>query len=245
MTISRRLLSRAAVVLTLAAVLGGFSAGTAIAAENAPARRTISVSGEGEVSAKPDQARLSAGVVTQAPTATAALSANTAAMNRLFGALKLLGIPDERIQTSNFSVQPQYPPFRPDAAEPRTITGYQVSNQVTVMVDELSKLGAVLDALVGSGANQVGGVSFAIADVKPLAERARAAAVESAMAKARTLAAAAGVTLGPLLSIQEGGGVRPVPVFAAARAELAAAPPPVAIGEQSVTVNVTMTYAIQ
>jgi hypothetical protein len=65
------------------------------------------------------------------------------------------------------------------------------------------------------------------------------------MAKARTLATAAGVTLGPLLSIQEGGGIRPVPVFAAARAELAAAPAPVAIGEQSVTVNVTMTYAIQ
>ena len=180
--------------------------------------RTISVSGEGEALGKPDQAHLSAGVVTQAPTAAAALSANTAAMNRVFGALKLLGIPDNKIQTSNFSVQPQYPPFRPDAAEPRAITGYQVSNQVTVIVDDLAKLGGALDALVRSGANQVGGVSFAIADPKPLAERARAAAVADAMAKARTLASAAGVTLGPLLSIQEGGGVRPGPVFAAARA---------------------------
>ena len=73
-------------------------------------------------------------------------------MNRVFAALKTLGIPDNKIQTSNFSVQPQYPPYRPDAPEPRnTIVGYQVSNQVTVIVDDLSKLGAALDALIRSG----------------------------------------------------------------------------------------------
>ena len=167
-------------------------------------------------------------------------------MNRVFAALKTLGIPDNKIQTSNFSVQPQYPPFRPDAAEPRNIVGYQVSNQVTVIVDDLSKLGAALDALVRSGANQLGGVSFAIADPKPLAERARASAVGDGAAKARTLAGAAGVTLGPLLSIQEGTSFRPGPVFALQRAEAAGpSPPPVAIGESSVTVNVAMTYAIQ
>ena len=231
-----------------AAILGAFAilsaAGNAGAAEASAISRTISVSGEGEARGKPDQARLSAGVVTQAPTAAAALTANTTAMNRVFAALKTLGIPDDKIQTSNFSVQPQYPPFRPDAPEARNITGYQVSNQVTVIVDDLSKLGGALDALVRSGANQLGGVSFAIANPKPLAERARTQAVADAAAKARTLAAAAGVTLGPLLSLQEGGGLRPVPVFAAARAEFAPAPP-VAIGEESVTVNVTMTYAIQ
>jgi uncharacterized protein YggE len=184
-------------------------------------------------------------VVTQAPTAAAALAANTAAMNRVFAALKTIGIPDNKIQTSNFSVQPQYPPFRPDAPEQRTIIGYQVSNQVSVTVDDLSKLGAALDALVKSGANQLGGVSFAIANPKPLAERARALAVGDAMAKAKTLAAAAGVNLGPLLSIQEGTAYRPGPMFAEARTALAAAPPPIAIGEQTVAVNVTMTYGIQ
>lgn len=246
----RVLSSITARVVAVIALLGSLSsiagAMNVHAAESASIPRTISVNGEGEVSAKPDQARLSAGVLTQAPTAAAALTANTTAMNRVFAALKTAGIPDNKIQTSNFSVQPQYPPFRPDAPDNRTnIIGYQVSNQVSVIVDDLPKLGPALDALVRSGANQLGGVSFSIADPKPLAERARAAAVADATAKARTLASAAGVTLGPLLSIEEGSAVRPVPKFEA-RATLAAqAPPPIAIGEDSVTVNVTMTYAIQ
>ena len=232
------------------AVLGSLSsiagAMNAHAAEAGSVPRTISVSGMGEVTGKPDQARLSAGVLTQAPTAAAALTANTTAMNRVFAALRTAGIPDNKIQTSNFSVQPQYPPYRADApADSRTIIGYQVSNQVSVVVDDLTKLGPALDALVRSGANQLAGVSFSIANPKPLAERARTAAVADAMAKARTLASAAGVTLGPLLSIEEGAVFNPVPKFEA-RATLAAqAPPPIAIGEESVTVNVSMTYAIQ
>lgn len=246
-SLRRHAISRAAIAFILA---GGFASGIesgAYAAE-APMPRTISVSGRGEVSGKPDQARLSAGVLTEAPAAAAALTANTTAMNRVFAALRMIGIPDNKIQTSNFSVQPQYPPYRPDQPTPRaTIVGYQVSNQVTVTIDDLSKLGPALDALVRSGANQLGGVSFAIADPKPLAERARAAAVGDAAQKARTLAMAAGVTLGPLLQLQEGSIVRPVPMFALQRAEIAAAPspPPVAIGEESVTVNVSMTYSIQ
>jgi uncharacterized protein YggE len=229
----------------LLGALVAFGPPPARAAENSTIPRTISVSGEGEISGKPDSAHLSAGVVTQGPAAAAALTANTTAMNRVFAALKAIGIPDNKIQTSNFSVQPQYPPFRPDAPEQRTIIGYQVSNQVSVTVDDLSKLGAALDALVKSGANQLGGVSFAIANPKPLAERARALAVADAMAKAKTLAAAAGVNLGPILSIEEGTAFRPVPKFAEVRTALAAAPPPIAIGEESVTVNVTMTYGIQ
>jgi len=213
-------------------------------AADAP-QRTIVVNGDGEVSAKPDQARVSAGVVTQAPTAAAALTANTTAMNRVFDALKAAGIPDNKIQTANFSVQPQYAGAQPNLnnPEPPRIAGYQVSNQVTVIVDDLMKLGPTLDALVRTGANQLGGIGFTIANPKPFAERARAAAVADAQAKARTLAMAAGVTLGPLLSIQESGGVRPGPVFAVARA--AQIGPPIAEGEQMVTVNVTMTYAIQ
>ncbi len=217
----------------------------AMAAEGRFPMRAIVVTGEGDVSAKPDQARLSAGVVTQAQTAAAAMSANTAGMNRVFAALKAAGIPDNKIQTSNFSVEPQYPPFRQDQPQPRAITGYQVSNQVNVVLDDVSKLGAALDALVKSGANQLGGVSFSIANTKPLAERARALAVADAAAKAKTLAAAAGVTLGPLISIEEGNIVRPLAPFAARAALAAPAPAPVAIGEENVTVNVTMTYAIQ
>jgi len=209
----------------------------------------LSVSGQGEVRAIPDQAQLTAGVVTQGKTAAAALAANSTAMNEVFATLKKRGIPDKSIVTSNFSINPQYPPYRQDAPnEDRSrIIGYEVSNQVTVIVDDTSKVGTILDALVSSGANQAGGVSFNIHDPKPLMKQAREDAVKEAVEKAQTLAKAAGVTLGPIMSISEGGYVSPMPMFAAkvAMAAPMAAPPPVAAGELSVTANVNITWEIQ
>jgi uncharacterized protein YggE len=215
-------------------------------AELTPPQRTIVVTGEGEVLAKPDQARMTTAVVTQAPTAQAAAEQNATAMTRVMGALSMLGIPPAKIQTSNYSIQPQYAPLSAaTGGGQRNITGYQAINQVTVIVDDLSKLGSVSDTLVRSGANQVGGIAFSIADPKPLADRARTAAVNDAMEKARTLATAAGVRLGPMLNLQEGPGVvRPGPFFAA-RALEAAPPTPVAIGEEPIIVAVTMTFGIQ
>jgi uncharacterized protein YggE len=215
-----------------------------------PHPHILSVSGEGEVRAVPDQAQLSAGVVTQGKTAAQALAANSTAMNSVFAALKKRGVPEKSITTSNFSINPQYPPYRQDAPqEDRTrIIGYEVSNQVTVILDDVSKVGATLDALVASGANQAGGVSFTIRDPKPLMKEAREEAVKEALAKAQTLAKAAGVTLGAIISISEGGGYQPMPVFAGKvmRMDAAAAPPaPVAPGEQSLTVNVSITWEIQ
>jgi uncharacterized protein len=235
---------KTAVVAGTVALMASTAFATAEAAEAMMAQRTITVSGDAEVAGKPDQARLSAGVVTQADTAAAALSANSAAMNRVFAALRMAGIPENRMQTSNFSVQPQYPPFRPENQEPQRIIGYQVSNNVTVTVDDLTKVGPTLDALVRSGANQLGGIQFTIADPKPLAERARTLAVADGTAKARTLAMAAGVTLGPLVSMQETMVGRPIPVFAMARA-VAAEATPIAEGEERVSVTVTMVYGIQ
>jgi uncharacterized protein YggE len=163
-------------------------------------------------------------------------------MNRVLSAVAALGIPPNKIQTSNYSVQPQY--SNATIAANRNITGYQVTNELTITVDDLSKLGAISDTLVHNGANQLGGVEFTIADPKPLTDRARTAAVNDARSKAQTLAEAAGVRLGPLLNIQEGPGVfRPTP-FAAPRA-LEAASTPIAVGEQPIIVAVTLTYAIQ
>jgi uncharacterized protein len=242
-----RIVLGAVTAATFAGAVSLMSAGalsSAQAGEATMPQRTITVSGDAEIASKPDQARLSAGVVTQAETAAAALTANNTAMMRVFAALRMAGIPENRIQTSNFSVQPQHPPFRPDNPEPQRIIGYQVSNNVTVIVDDLTKVGSTLDALVRSGANQLGGIQFTIADPKPLAERARTLAVVDGAAKARTLATAAGVTLGPLMSIEEATSVRPPMPFAMARA-VAAEAVPIAEGEERVSVNVTMTYAIQ
>lgn len=210
---------------------------------------TIVVSGTGEVSAVPDQAQVSAGVVTQAETADEALDANTEAMDRVFATLREADIEDRNIRTSNFSVSPQYEPYRQSNPNPRRIIGYQVSNQVTVVLEDIGDVATTIDALIRSGANQLYGVVFSISDPKPLAEEARRAAVEDAAAKAQTLAEASGMNLGAPILIQEGGFVMPVvrQFFAVGGAPPppAAPPRPVAAGEQNVTVNVSVTYRIQ
>jgi len=233
-------------VLRLAALTVLALAISPLANAQEPPVRTIVVSGTGEASAVPDQAQVSAGVVSQAATAEAALDANTAAMERVFAALEAAGIEERNIRTSNFSVSPEYEPYRQDNPEQRRIIGYQVSNQVTAIVEEIDELGETLDALVRSGANQLNGISFSISDPKPLEQEARRAAVQDAIAKAQTLAEAAGVTLGQILSIQEGGGgyQPPGPIFMRAEA-LSAAPVPVAPGESTLSVSVSLTYAIQ
>jgi uncharacterized protein YggE len=204
------------------------------------------VSGTGEVKAKPDQAMLSAGVVSEARSAAEALSANSRDMTNVFATLKRLGIPEKSIRTSNFQVTPQYPPY--DSKQPHRIIGYQVSNTVSVTVDDLDKLGPALDALVASGANNLGDIAFSIRHDKALMAEAREAAVKDATAKAETLARAAGVSLGPIVEISEGSGSIPEPFdkmpLGNMRA-LAAPPPPVAAGEETVSVSVSMSWEIR
>ena len=208
---------------------------------SAPAR-TLSVSGQGEVKVAPDEATLTAGVVSQSVTADAALAANRRAMNAVFAALKREGIPDKSIQTSEFSVSPQYVSARNGAA--RRISGYEVSNDVSVTVDDLSKLGPAIDALVASGANSMSSIAFAIRDPKPLLALARAAAIRDAMARAQTYANAAGVTLGQVESITEGGVPESEPSNLAVSLMNKAATP-IAAGEESVSAQATMTFEIK
>jgi len=216
--------------------------GSASAAEPPP--RTLSVSGEGEIRAAPDQSSLSAGVTTGAATAAQALAANSRAMNAVFATLKKLGIPDKDIQTSNFSLSPQYQVCKPGATCPQRIVGYQVSNNVNVTVENLDKTGPVLDALVSSGSNQIGDIGFSIHDTSALLKQAREAAVKDAIDRGQTYARAAGVTLGPILLIQEGGGdYQPRPMNKVMA--MMASAPPIAGGEQSISANVTITWAIQ
>ena len=203
--------------------------------------RFITMSGHGEARAAPDTAMLSAGVSAQAVTAAAALAANNARMQTVMAALKKLGVPDKDIQTSNFSVSPQYANGNGEA--PR-VTGYQANNQVEVRLEDVSKLGVTLDALVAAGANQMNGVSFSIRDDAGLLAQARAAAVAEARLKADTFSRAAGVSLGAILSIGENDNERPRPLFAAPMA-MRAKSVPVALGEQSVGADVTIMWEIK
>ena len=223
------------------AVLALFLAPQALT-QPARAAGLITVTGTGEARGVPDEAVISAGVVNQARTAAAALSENSRAMNAVFAALKRLGVPEKDVQTSNFSIEPQYPPFNANTPD-RPITGYQVSNTVSVILDDVSKAGPTLDALVAAGANQAGGISFAIRNSEALLEQARTDAVKDAAERAETYAKAAGVTLGPIASIGEGGVEQPRPVFMAMAKR--AAPTPIAAGEQSVTASVTIAWQIK
>jgi uncharacterized protein YggE len=208
--------------------------------------RTITVSGQGDAKGVPNQAQLSAGVTTTATTAEAALSENARKMNAVFAALTRMGVPDKSIQTSNFSVSPQYPPYNQTATGPQRIVGYQVSNQVDVTLDDVKKLGPALDALVGAGANQINSVGFSIRDPASLLETARDAAVTDAIKRAQTYTHAAGVSLGSVVSIEEGTTEAPRPVYRMrAMAASTGDATPTAAGEQSVTANVTIVFEIK
>jgi uncharacterized protein YggE len=209
-----------------------------------PSLRVLTVSGQGEVKSAPDEALLSAGVVTTARTADAALAANTRAMTAVFDTLKKAGVADKDMQTSGFSVQPQYTAASASSSGQQRITGYQVSNNVSVTVEDLGRLGATLDALVSSGANAVGDIDFAIKHPAALLAQAREAAVADAVAKAQVLAKAAGVTLGAIISISEDGSAQSRPMGMLALAGKADNAVPIAAGQQSVSANVSISWDI-
>ncbi len=205
--------------------------------------RTLSMTGEGEARAAPDMAQVSAGVTTSAPTAAAALAANTARMKAVFAAIQKLGVPEKNIQTVNFSVSPQY--TGGDANSRPRLTGYQVNNEVSVRLDDIAKLGGALDALVTAGSNQMNGISFSIKNPAPLLVDARGRAVADAKTRAEAYAKAAGVTLGPILSISENNASAPPPMPKMRMMTMAAESVPVAEGEQSVVASVSIVWEIR
>ena len=206
--------------------------------------RTISMPGHGQVKAAPDQVQITAGVSTSAPTAAQALTANTARMKGVFEALRKLGVPEKHIQTVNFSVSPQYTGGNNN--ERPKLTGYQVSNEVSVLLEDVAKLGNALDALVTSGANQMHGINFSIRETAPMLARARADAIADAKTRAETYAKAAGVTLGPIQSISEGTTVEPPrPMYRVMNMAAAERSVPVAAGEESVSADVSVVWEIR
>ena len=221
------------------------ASGLAPALGQTAANRTLTMSGQGEVRAAPDTVTLSAGVTSEAPTAAAALAANTTRMQSVFAALKKLGLADKDMQTANFSVWPQMAPQTANNnSQPPHVTGYHVSNQLQLRLDDVSRLGPAIDALVTAGANQMNGIDFAIKDSAPLLAEARADAVSDARAKAEIYAKAAGVSLGPILSIGENAGQWPRPVYMALPMARAAKAVPVAAGEESITAEVSIVWEI-
>ena len=204
--------------------------------------RTISVQGIGGVAAKPDSANARAGIETRCATPDEALAANTKTMTALMTALKHYGVAERDIETSAFDVSPIYGQATPRGVN--SIEGYQVINQVSVRVRDLSKLGVLLSSLVEAGANRLNGVSYEIADPAPFVDQARKAAIADARKRADLYAAAAGAKIKQVLSISEGSGYAP-PMPVSLRAMKAGAEAvQVAGGEQNITVSVAVVYEI-
>lgn len=223
--------------LALAAMLP-FAAPAALA-ESAPA--IISVSGDGATEVVPDLATLSIGVTTVGATAAEALAANSAALTAVLERLRTAGVEDRDLQTSNLSVNPNWTGYEKSSGA-AAIDGYTAMNMVTVKIRKLDGLGAVLDAAVADGANTLNGLTFGLADPRPAMDAARQAAVQDAAAKAALMAEAAGVKLGKIQSITEGGGYGgPAPMF---KDVAQAMPVPVEAGALSIAASVTVVWEI-
>lgn len=237
------------VVLSSLAVLG-FAACTPTPSTIVTAGETrapsLDVRATGKVSASPDRATVSAGVVTEGETARQAMMANATKMNSVFEELKAAGIAEKNIQTSQLSLQPRY--NYKDRQTPK-IEGYEARNNVTAKSEDLQSVGAMLDALVKAGVNNIGGIEFSVENPEDALNEARAQAIKNARAKAQAMADAAGVKLGQLQNMSEintGTPPRPMMMQAGYRGEsMDSAPTPVAGGEQSLEVTVNLSYAIE
>jgi uncharacterized protein YggE len=194
------------------------------------------------VNSAPDIAQIGTGVTTRAQSAKEAVRLNAAAMQKVVDRLKTLGIADKDIQTSNFNLNARF--NYPNGGGEPVFAGYEASNQVSVKVRDVTKVGEVLDALVAAGANNINGPSFMLDDDTAAQQEARTRAFQRGQAMAQGYARMAGYTGVRLLevseSVQSRGPRPPVPV--AYRAEAAQAKTPIEPGEVGTTVNLTLKY---
>jgi uncharacterized protein YggE len=194
----------------------------------------ITVTGDGTVNATPDQASFDLGVTTQGSTAAQALSRNNSEAGRIIDALKKARIDASDIQTTQVSLWPR------TSSDGNTIVGYQASNSVQVTA-ALGESGALVDAAVGAGANNVDGPNLDTADKSSLYGQALKKAIADARLKAQAIAEGAGLTLGKLVKVSEGDNTaQPMPMYAAARD---AASVPIEAGTQQIQASVTVTYS--
>ncbi len=205
------------------------------------ALRLVSVTGQGQVTAEPDMATIRIGVTHEDEEAKVAMDRTADAATKVLTQLEAAGLDPRDVQTGSVSLNPVWT-NRGSSNEPARITGFVATISVTARVRDLDSLGSVLDAVINDGANQLGGIEFGIQDPAPLMEQARRNAVADGQAKADVLADAAGITLGPLQSMSEGGVARPQGVMMAMEARDASIP--IAAGELTLSATVSMVYQI-
>lgn len=205
----------------------------------------LDVSAIGEVTRVPDIAIISAGVQTLRPTATAAIEENAARMERVRAALKRAGIEDRDIQTSSINLNPEY---QYDQNRPPRLTGYRATNTVNVKFRDLKRTGAILDALVAEGANQINGPNLTIDKPESALDEARTRAIANGRARADLYARALGMRVVRLISVSEGSGLNippPMPMVAMMEARAGGADTKIDPGTQQLQVSVSMSFELQ
>ena len=235
-------------LLVAALLLLAFFAPAGAKAEDVRKTHFLTLQGHGEVKAKPDMAMVEMGTLSQAPTAKAALDANTAKVTALIAMLKASGIDDKDIQTSNFSVGPRYDNSSVSGRSPK-IVGYDVTNSVTATVHKLGDLGGILDKAVDVGSNQINSIAFGVNEPQTLQDEARKSAVADALRRAKLLKEAAGTKLGAIATITEGASYAPMPMrergMAMDSMAKASAPVPIAQGEMTISADVNMVWELE
>ena len=222
-----------AALLLVAIALGGtLKLGGAKGTTSTTGSGGITVTGDGTVNTVPDRAEFSFGVHTESATAAVALGANGALMTKVIDAIEKAGVAKGDIQTSQVSLSPQ------TSADGKRITGYAADNTVTVTIRDLGSAGAVVDAAVAAGANEVSGPNLTSSDQTVLYRQALKLAMADAKAKAEAIASGGGVSLGGVTTVVEGGTPTLLPAAAAGKAT------PISPGTEQITATVTVTYAI-
>lgn len=237
-------MTKTALALALAASLAFPFAARAAGPDRMPPH--ITVTGEGEATMAPDIAILTIAVMREAKTARDALTANNDAMAAVIAAMKSSGIEERDLQTTGIQINPRYDyPKQPDGGQQAVLAAYQVTNTLSVRIRDIAKTGEILDKSVSLGVNQGGDISFSNENPAQAREDARRKAVADAIAKAKILAEAAGVSLGNVLEISETSPISaPIPMAQAKfRADSAAVP--VEAGENAYRVQVSMTYELR
>ena len=241
----KSLMRATALAVTLAAAMPVAAQAQTMEAHQQAMSPTFNLSARGEVRIAPDMATITTGVQTEAATAQQAMTDNATRMTQVIAALRRAGIAERDIQTSGLNLNAVYD--YPQNEQPR-LRGYQASNQVTVIVRDLNRVGQAADAVVAAGANQINGISFGLQNPAAAEDQARREAIRVLQSRAQLYSEATGLRLIGLRTLTEGGGYQPAPPMPYARLQMAAdsagVSTPVSGGELVVSIDVTGVYDV-
>lgn len=211
-----------------------------VAQAQSPRPASVQASATASVSVKPDEARIQIGVVTQAPTASAAASQNAVALQKALDELKAAAGPKAEVKTVSYSLTPTY-----DSARTHTIKSFTAANIVEVVTGDLSTVGKIIDAATQAGANEVRSLQFTVRDQAQARSQALRKAAQQARSDAEAMASALGVKLGKVIYLDQTS-VQPIRPYMMTRAEMASAPTPIEQPQDiEVQATVTLTIALE